>query len=194
MAQNIASMGDKVVIRLLMTNGDSNTAGDELPDFSFQPYRHSRQTWAGQLQRFAAIPLFTNIAEGGSSSHAILRSTIKWVHGLKSQSEFRPEEVLIGIMWGLPQRFEVPDADRRWLKIYPSGASHPVSNAYYRYLHTDFFAFFTYFQNILLLQHFLEREGFPYFMTACYSKLRGENQTLSLRGCPEGEYLEDLID
>jgi len=159
------------MIKLLIANGDSFTAGDGMPDFKKNPGKKSMLTWPACLCRQAKIPHLLNVAESGcGSAQFVLRTTMTQIHYLLENSHVSPQEILVGILYGSYKRFELPIEGKGWIKGYWGNKEKMVQN-WIRYCVSDASSSFYYFNDVLMLQILLEKLGIKYFMMSLFSDI-----------------------
>ena len=182
----------------LIANGDSFTAGDEMPDHSRDNRIRSNHTWAPVLTRALNIPVLGNIAWGANSPQAIARTTIESLHDLVTSLGVQPQGVLVGVMWGIVNRFEYVHQDRpgEWVPIYPTLAARGDAKAtqWYKNFFSDYYGAYNYLESIRSLQSFLREHGFPFFMTTVCSPFDPSGKEDGYCDNPRLNYLRDLID
>jgi hypothetical protein len=101
------------MIKILYANGDSWTAGEEIPyttplGCGTDKYYSS---WPWYLSRELAIPLCINDAAGAGSNDRIYRKTTKYIIDYMSEGK-DPKELLIVLGWTTPERTEIGIAGR----------------------------------------------------------------------------------
>lgn len=175
------------MIKILVTNGDSNTAGDEMPDPGF--------TWPYRLAVACGFEGISNIAQGGNSPQAICRTTIEALHELVDVRKINPEELLFGIMWGIVERTEFADENGTWIKAYPSAMDDPKIRPWYQHYQSAYFDLFRFLSSIHYLQLVLKSYGVRYFMASAVHPLeKGAAYDPLSRDFPSLRYLRGMID
>jgi len=151
--------------------------------------------------------------KGGSGNGIISKTTIYEVNeGLK---KYKPEEILVGIMWSGAYRQEIYYTEPRlgYHEVHNGNAhqSNPASIAgvynyykvmpywddelstwYYKNVYDDVGAYIQTLENILRVQWFLKSYGIRYFMTTYYPEVFPKTQ--EMMDHPDIKYLYDMID
>lgn len=182
--------------KLLIVSGCSFTAN------KCWPYHLNEKFEDTQLKNYGLI---------SSGNGRISRSIIYGVsQALKTYS---PEEILVGIMWSHPSRYDVfkenidsgtftntsdninpnkfiPEADENWLLIH-SGWDDLYSKNYYSYFYDDIGNHITTLEHILRVQWYLKLHNVNYFMST-YSTGVLPNQ--ELQNNPNINHLYNIVD
>lgn len=104
----------------LLANGCSHTAGAEI-EYSLQDkcYENAWPRWLADDMGWAWI----NLAESGNSNEQIKRTTIEWIiEHVEVNCDYKPEDLVVMIMWAGFNRFEVWNEKLKQFKSY-SGIS-----------------------------------------------------------------------
>jgi len=163
--------------QIFLANGDSYTAGDGMSDYSHQQSERSKLTWPGALCRAVNIPNWVNIAEsGGGSAHQIARTTIAVLHELLYKHHMAPQNILVGVMYSIYFRFELPVEGKGWVRGY-LGNKEKIIQSWIKYCLNEKSAAFYFYQHVYLLQSYLEKLGVNYFMMSIKNDFLDLNDT-----------------
>ena len=98
---------------ILLTNGDSHTAGGEI-EYEYQPDCYEK-AWPQKLSNklnYTSV----NISRSGNSNQSIYRTTQDWViKNILIEKTYKPSEVLVMVMWSSFDRHEVYFPDINYL-------------------------------------------------------------------------------
>ena len=150
--------------------------------------------WPKYLAKHFGLELrdITNVGMGSQGNGLISKKLIYAV--TKSLEIYKPEEILVGVMWSGIDRFDFHSEnnykstnwgnnahvsnidnptnvaeDKKWYLINPGWNTlddpHPLMESHYRYFHSNIGAVVSTLQSILLTQWFLKEKGIKYFMT-----------------------------
>ena len=108
------------MIRTLYANGDSWTAGEEIPYTTPLGCGTDKYygTWPWYLSRELSIPLCINDGFGAGSNDRIYRKTMKYIIDYMAAGK-DPKELLIVLGWTTPERTEV-GISGRYIRITPN--------------------------------------------------------------------------
>lgn len=198
------------MIKLLITTG-----------CSFTQYPGSNVSWSYHLSKSMNVETLF-LGHGAASNGIISKKTI--FNTLDALKKYKPEEILVGIMWSGAHRSEMytelfldtekreagfndknPLAiveDENYYLLNPHW-SDEQSVLYYKYFHNDIGSTIKTIEHILNTQWFLKSQGVNYFMTEYYvdvfnkDKLvphKHPNNFISILEHPDVKYYYDLID
>tara|TARA_A100001515_G_scaffold118056_1_gene100211 strand:+ start:1814 stop:2503 length:690 start_codon:yes stop_codon:yes gene_type:complete len=138
---------------MLFTNGCSFTYGGELPN----PKQDSYPTI---LSNKLGCNQFVNYADNGSSNNKILRTTLDFLFNNKDN-----DDIYVVIGWSGISRTEWYDEhDLQWKKITPTMIdSDPYATAHYKYLQSRLQDNLDFYNQVLFLQLFLQKNNIKYF-------------------------------
>lgn len=160
------------MIKHLYANGDSCMWGQGVGGPLADTWKHS---WSATLATMMGLNLasqYTNEAEPGASNDRIIRTTIPAV--LNLLRTYQPSEILVVIGWTDAERIERFFASRnKYFNILPNNSFHSnqpqsvriYSNLWQTHLRDIEEAATRFFNQILLLQSFLESVGVQYVFT-----------------------------
>ena len=160
--------------------------------FSETRFWQDYKTWPIQLQQQLKIPNYFHEGRGAQSNNLIRMRLIYRISELLKT--YKPEEILVGVMWSGPDRrgvfinndiLETNLSGKSWLdnhnfidndsntgKWAPMLLSHPHSiyhEYYYKYLYDTTGSLIDTLHDILYTQQFLENCGISYFMTNAWN-------------------------
>ncbi|WP_158841348.1 DUF6071 family protein [Saccharothrix deserti] len=176
------------MIKLLVTNGCSMTAGEELDS-------PRTQAWPVLLARALGVEL-VNMGLGGGSNRRIVRTTVATLPALCEQRSIAPEETLVVCTWTRPDRTEhfdpgftrrrsEFDADVNWRVIGPFNDSRDKqAKAFYRHLWSEEGQIGSFLLEWILLDSFLRLRGYVSRYAFAYRDVTALPTTPSLRGLP----------
>jgi hypothetical protein len=154
-------------MKLLYTNGDSWTFGEEIPETSDAEVTRYYNTWPWHLCQLTEIPLCYNDAVGGGSNDRIFRRTtefiFKWIGKQKN-----PKDLTIILGWSTPERTEVSLKDRHCRittnAVLDSTASQvrKYQNVYYS-VYNDDQGILKQIRYMLTLRMFCQNLGITYY-------------------------------
>jgi len=184
-------------MKILLTGGCSFTASDDC--------------WPRHLKDILNVKLL-NVGMVSQGNGLISRTVIYNID--KLLNEYKPEEILVGVMWSGIDRYDyytystentsnwgnfkpennvqiptnIIEGNYNWQIINPHWNSNEVK-MYYEYFHTSIFATIMTIEHILRVQWYLEKLNIKYFMST-YMDLYDSN----LINHPEISYLYKQID
>lgn len=130
-------------MKLLYTNGDSWTAGDEIVDYQVTDSDSIRyyNTWPWLLSQKLNIPMCINDSLGGTSNARIFRRTndfiFRWIARDKN-----PADLTVVIGWTTPERSEIGAGEAIYpiqIQGYLRLNSNPVDEKSLRNYHKSFY-------------------------------------------------------
>jgi hypothetical protein len=177
---------------------------DQYPKFTF--------SWPLHLNNYLkTIPCYKG--KGASGNGIISRATIFEV--LKALQTYKPEDILVGIMWSGAYRQEVYSTNiqfeyhkitkgnvntdnpasvgglSNFYKVMPYWEDE-LSKMYYKNIYDDIGAYIQTVENILRVQWFLKQNKIKYFMSQYYYPTFPDSE--EIKNHPDYKYLHDAID
>lgn len=202
------------MIKCFITTGCSFTEIPliELHDKTFvdvDDYPNNALSWPVHTNNvLGSLPVYKG--KGGSGNGVISRTAIYEVN--KALKTYKPEEILVGIMWSGAYRQEIYSSDMQlnfhkidnavenqsnpasiggnfnYYKVMPYWEDE-LSKTYYKYIYDDIGSYILTIENILRVQWYLKNNNIKYFMTTYFPGVFPEDTSHK-----DIKYLYDLID
>ena len=190
--------------KIIVTFGDSWTAGDELDrdengDYVYDHSVCSSWSYGNQLKELLNYDDFENRGISGASNERIVRCFLNWLNKNKNDdsdfllvfglTEYGRRDIWLDVpnKSGFYRMYVINDKEQGWIRDINEKTGLPISTiksineTYFTYLYSDYIELYNYFNNVLTIQNLCKLHNINYIIFSAFTNIPknnfDENQT-----------------